>query len=261
MTGERSPREIAQKATTFARKALSIDPTIAEAHAVLGNQKLVYDWDWKGAEAEYRKAIALNPNDPLAHAYYGSYLMVVGRSHEALEETIRAKELDPLDLAMSVMLANKYFYRREYDKSEAIVMEVLSMDSTYALRHTLLARVRFLEGKFDEAASLYQEGFALGEEAATEGLGAALARSGKTAEARSVIADLTRQSETGSQTQVAIAATYLALGDRDSTVYWLGKAYDLRDSNLPWVRLLPMFDGIRSDPRYVVLMKKLGLEP
>ena len=76
-----------------------------------------------------------------------------------------------------------------------------------------------------------------------------------------MVADLIRQSESGGQTQVAIAGTYLALGDRDSTFYWLNKAYDLRDSNLPWIRLMPLFDDIRSDPRYVALMKKMGLEP
>ncbi len=259
--GGRSSRENAQNVTKYARKALSIDPTIAQAYALLGEVKLTYDWDWKGAEADYEKAIALNPNDPIAHAYYGSYLNVVGRSDEGLQETIRAKELNPLDLAFSVMLANKYFYRRDYDKSEALVREILSVDSTYALRYTLLARIGFAKRRFDEAASLYGKGIALGDDAAGEGLGASLALSGKTGAARTVLADLIRQSDSGSQTQVSIAATYLALGDRDSTMYWLEKAYDLRDSNLPWVRLFPMFDGIRSDPRYVALMKKLGLEP
>jgi tetratricopeptide (TPR) repeat protein len=125
----------------------------------------------------------------------------------------------------------------------------------------LLARIGFAKRRFDEAASLYGKGIALGDDAAGEGLGPSLALSGKTGEARTVLADLIRQSESGSQTQVSIAATYLALGDRDSTMYWLEKAYDLRDSNLPWVRLMPMFDPIRSDPRYVALMKKMGLEP
>jgi adenylate cyclase len=185
----------------------------------------------------------------------------MGRSDEGLRETIRAKELNPLDLTMSALLANKYFYRREYDKSEALIREMQDMDSTYVVCYTQLARIRFAEGKFDEAASLYQKARAVGEVTAIEGLGAALARSGKTAEARSVLADLMRQSESGRQTQVAAAATYLALGDRDSTIYWLNRAFDLRDSNLPWIRLMPMFDDIRSDPRYIALMKKMGLEP
>jgi len=259
--GGRSSRENARNVTKYARKALSIDPTIAQAYALLGEVKLTYDWDWKGAEADYRKAIALNPNDPIAHAYYGSYLNVVGRSDEGLQETIRAKELNPLDLAISVMLANKYFYRRDYDKSEALVREILSVDSAYAVRYSLLARIGFAKGRFDEAASLYGKGIALGDDIAGEGLGASLALSGQTGEARTVLADLIRQSDSGSQTQVSIAATYLALGERDSTIYWLDKAYELRDSYLPWVRLLPMFDGIRSDARYVALMKKMGLEP
>jgi len=259
--GERSSREVAEKVTTYARKALSIDPNIAEAYALLGEVKLSYDWDWKGAEADYRKALALNPNDAIARGYYGSYLNAMGRSDEGLQETIRAKELNPLDLTMSVLLANKYFYRREYDKSEALVREIQSTDSTYALCYTLLGRIRFAEGKFDESASLYREALALGEVTAIEGLAPALAWSGKTEEARTELADLMRQSESGRQTQVAIAGAYLALGDRDSTLHWLDKAYELRDSNLPWVRLMPMFDGIRSDPRYIALMKKMGLEP
>jgi TolB-like protein/Flp pilus assembly protein TadD len=255
------PREFAQKVSTYARKALSIDPTIAEAYALLGDVKLIYDWDWKGAGADYRKAIALNPNDPVAHAYYCTYLSVMGMSDEALQEAIRANELNPLDLNIRVGLANTYSNRRQYDKAEALYKEIQSMDSTYALCCVGLGRMRFAQGRFDEAVSEFRKAFRLNVYPASEGLGAALARSGRTSEARTVLAQLIRQSEAGRQRQVAIAATYLALGEPDSSFYWLDKAYDLRDGALPWIRVTPIFDDLRSDPRYVALMKKMGLEP
>jgi tetratricopeptide (TPR) repeat protein len=246
----------------YARKALSIDPTIAEAYALLADVKLVYDWDWKGAEADYQKAIALNPNDPIARGLYGQYLTVVGRADEGLQETLRAMKLNPLDLTVSLWLVNKHFFRREYDKSEALIREIQSMDSAYVLCYSALGRIRFAQGKYDEAVSLYRKALALGDVGlGTEGFAAALARSGQTSKAREVLADLIRQSESGYQTQVGVAATYLALGEPDSSLYWLDKAYELRDGNLPWVRLMPMFDGLRSDARYVALMRKMGLEP
>jgi len=255
------PQDFAQKVNACARKALSIDPTIAEAYALLGDVKLIHDWDWKGAEADYRKAIALNPNDPVAHSYYATYLSVVGRHDEALQEAIRANELNPLDLGMKLMLANRYFFCRQYDRAETLYSEILSMDSTYALSYVGLGRIRFVQGRFDEAVSEYRKALRFNESYANEGLGTALARSGRTSEARSMLAQLIRESDSGRQTQVGIAGTYLALDQPDSSFYWLEKAYELRDGGLPWVRLMPMFDSIRSDPRYVALMKKMGLEP
>jgi serine/threonine protein kinase/Flp pilus assembly protein TadD len=255
------PREFAQKVNTYARKALSIDPTIAEAYALLGDVNVMYDWDWNQAAINYRKAIALNPNDPVAHAYYATYLDVVGRFDEALQEAMRANELNPLDLSLRIMLANRYFYHRQYDKAEAIYREIQSMDSTYALCFVGLGRIRFVQGRFDEAVSEYKKALRLNAFYASEGLPAALAQSGNTSEARTMLAQLIRQSEAGRQKQVAIAGGYLALGERDSSFHWLDKAYELRDGSLPWVRLMPMFDDLRSDPRYVALMKKMGLEP
>jgi TolB-like protein/Flp pilus assembly protein TadD len=255
------PREYARKVNAYARKALSIDPTIAEAYALLGDVNLIYDWDWKQAESNFRKAIALNPNDPVAHGYYGAYLSVIGKPDEALHEAIRANELNPLDLSMREMLANRYFYRRQYDKAEALYREVRSMDSAFALCYVGLARIRFIQGRFDEAVSEYRKTLRFSVSYASEGLGAALARSGNVGEARTMLAQLIRQSEAGRPRQMAIAATYLAFGDRDSSLYWLEKAYDLRDGSLPWVRITPMFDELRSDPRYIALMKKMDLEP
>jgi TolB-like protein/Flp pilus assembly protein TadD len=255
-----TPREVVDKINTCARKALSLDPTISEAHALLGEVKLTYDWDWPGAEAEYRKALALDPNSPLAHGMYGQYLMVVGRSDEALRESIRAKELNPLDMTTVLMLSNKYYFRREYDKAAALIGEAQERDSTNIICYLMLGRLRLAQGKYEEAVSLYRKG--LGDSTgAFEGFGAALARSGRTDAARRTIAYSKSLCQSGAAGEVDIARTFLALEEPDSAFYWLGRAYDLRDVNLPWVRIDPMFDGIRSDPRYAALMKRLKLEP
>jgi serine/threonine-protein kinase len=262
MSAGLSPRKLAQTMSAYARKALSIDPTMAHAYAILGDLKLTYDYDWEGAKADYRRAIAMNPNDPVAHSYYGQYLSVMGRHEEALQEVIRAKELDPLDLSIRLSLANRYLYNNECDKAEAVMQEMLSMDSTFAFTYLVLGRLREEEGRFDEAIRHIQKAGTLGEAFYSEQeLAPVLARSGKTEEARRMLADMIRQSEMGYQRQVVIAATYLALGERDSSFYWLDKAYELRDGDLPYVRINKRFDDIRSDQRYIAFMKQMGLEP
>jgi serine/threonine protein kinase/tetratricopeptide (TPR) repeat protein len=255
------PAEWALKVKANARKALSIDPSIAKALTLLGDVKFLYDWDWKGAEADYKKAIELNPNDPTAHAYYAVYLSVMGKPDEAIREAARARALDPLDLGMIFMLGSKYYHVRQYDEAERIMAETVGMDSACAIGYTGLARIRVGERRFDEAVAFYRKAKKLGEVAAAQELPYALARAGMTREARSELADLIRQSGEGHQVQSSIAATYVGLGERDSAFVWLEKAYETRDQNLLWLRLMPMFDDVRSDPRYAALVKKLGLEP
>ena len=256
-----APREFARKVNACARKALSIDPTLAEAYALLGDVKLMYDWDWKGAEADFKKAISLNPNDPLSRAYYAAYLSVMRKFDEALREAVRANELNPLDLSLKLMLANRHYYLRQYDKAEALYREIQGMDTSFALSHVGLGRVRSVQGRFDEAVSEYRKVLRFNIDYAIEELAPALARSGKTMEARTALAQMIRESDAGRPRQVAIADTYLALGDVDSSFYWLDKAYELRDGNLPWVRIMPVFDDLRPDARYAALMKKMNLEP
>jgi len=255
------PREWALKVSTNARKALSFDPNIAKAYTLLADVKFLYDWDWKGAEADFKKAIELNPNDPTPHAYYSAYLGVMGRMDEGIREVVRARELDPLDMTIPWMLAVKYSYARRYDEAEKLMKEVLDADSTLAIGYTGLGRIRIGQRRFDEAVVLYRKAKKLGELGAEQELPYALARAGMTREARSEMADLIRQSDEGRQMQFAIAATYNGLGERDSAFVWLEKAYDRRDQGLLWLRLMPFFDDVHGDPRYAALLKKLGLEP
>jgi Flp pilus assembly protein TadD len=119
----------------------------------------------------------------------------------------------------------------------------------------------FVQGRYEDAVSEYRKTLSVGVTYASEGLGAALARSGNVSEARRELTRLIQQSDAGQPGQVYVAATYLALGEPDSAFMWLDKAYELRDGNLPWVRITPFFDDLRSDPRYVALMKRLRLEP
>jgi len=261
LSDELPPRDFARKVNAYAQKALSIDPTIAEVYALLGDVKVMYDWDWGGSETDFRKAIALNPNNAITRAYYAAYLSVMGRFDEALREATRANELNPLDLNVKFMLANRYFYLRQYDRAEALYREIQGMDSTYTLCHVGMGRMMFVQGRYEDAVSEYRKASGAKAAYASEGLGAALARSGNVSEARRELTRLIQRSDAGQQRQVYIAATYLALGKPDSSFYWLDKAYELRDGNLPWVRIAPFFDDLRSDPRYVALMKKLKLEP
>jgi serine/threonine protein kinase/Tfp pilus assembly protein PilF len=255
-----NPQEAAPKMSAYAHKALSLDPTNAKAYAILADIEM-YSWNWAAAEANFKRALELNPNDPTVRSYYSNFLMIVGRSDEALAQAQRACELDPLSAGLSTGLAYIHITRREYDRADSLVAEVLSMDSTFALAHQARGRILLERGQYDEAASEFREAVDRGDPSSVPGLAAALARSGKEAEARQILAYGIKMRNTGYQLGTSVAAVYLAFGERDSAFVWLDKAFERREAMLPWIRAGAWFDPIRSDPRYVALMRKVGLEP
>jgi TolB-like protein/Tfp pilus assembly protein PilF len=253
------PQEATRKLAFYARKAMSIDPTNAEAYALLGDVELI-SWNWGAAEANFKRAIALNPSDPTAHSYYSNYLMIAGRSDEALDEALRANNLDPLSSANNTGLAYIYLNRQEYDRADSLVTEILAMDSTFAIAYGMRGRILFDRGRYDGAATQFREAVGRGDPSSITGLAAALARSGKKAEAGEMLAYGIKMWNSGYQVGTSVAAIYLAFGERDSVFVWLDKAFERREATLPWIRVGSWYDPVRSDPRYVALMRKVGLE-
>ncbi len=254
------PRESFPLARAAALKALKIDEHLAEAHASLGRVKLFYDWDWAGAETEFRRAIELKPNLSTAHHWYSIYLRDVGRLKEAIAEASRALELDPVNLIINANLGDTYFYAGQFDQAVAQHRKTLLLDASFPAAHLYLGHALEQKGMFHDAVAEFQKArslkgngpYALGD------LARGYALAGKRADAGKLLNELTELSKRGASLEVDIALVYLALGDRDQAFQYLEKAYKDR-SGLNDLKVDPRFGSLHGDPRFQDLLVRLGL--
>jgi len=259
--GGLAPNEAFPKAREAALKALTIDSALAEAHAALGFAKQQYDWDWRGAESELEQAIRLDPNYGPAHQWYGLYLSRVGRHQQAIQETIRAYDLDPVSLAISRALGFRFYEARRYDEAVQQLRKTLELDPTYAQARYTLGLACVQTGRFDEAIRELKEGITLsgGSRTIIGALGYAYARAGRRDEARRVLQELMAQSSGRYVSPYNIALIFAGLGDNNRAFEWLERAYQTRASRLGWLAVLPEFDPLRPDPRFNDLLRRIGL--
>jgi tetratricopeptide (TPR) repeat protein len=256
------PKDAMTKAEAAARKALELDPTLAEAHAVLGMTKMQYEWDWVYAESEFKRVIELNPNYPTAHHWYCLRLVVFGRFDEALAESKRAQELDPLSLVISTLVGYVPYFSRQYDKAIEQLKKTLELDPNFAPAHLCLGWAYVRQGRFDEGMAEYQKVRTIvgsGPYGLAD-LGYAYARTRKKSEATKILNELLEFSKQGYSLPFDIAIVYWGLGDKDKTLEWLEKASEERSTFLLFIKIDPQWDGLRSDPRFIAIMKKMGLE-
>jgi len=257
------PMEAFPKARTAATRALELDDTLAEAHASLAHIKFQYERDWPGAEKEFKRAIALNANYANAHHWYALYLLWVNRPDEAIVETKRARELDPLSLTINANMGFILASAHQYDRGVEECRKTLDMDPNFALAHYRLGQILVLEQKYADAVPELEKAIALSGASprATAELGLAYARMGKTADALRLLAELNDQSDRRYVSPFNLAVVYGGLGDNERTLEWLEKAYNERSPSLSLLRLSPAFDGVRSDPRFNALVQRVGLPP
>jgi serine/threonine-protein kinase len=256
------PKEIMPKAEAAAKKALELDATVAEAHAVLGSIKTYYDWDWAGAESEFKRAIELDPSYPTAHHWYNTYLRCLGRFDEALAEIKRAQELDPLSLIINVNIGFILYLMRQYDKATDQYKKTLELDPNFSAAHGMLGWLYGVRGKFNEAIAELQKvrtlagsgPFVLGH------LGYCYGRAEKRNDAINILNELFEFSKQGYSVSFDIGFVYYGLGDKEKTFEWLEKAYQERSSWLLYLNADPMWDSLRSDLQFIALMRKIGLE-
>ncbi len=256
-----SPKEGFPKARVAAAKALELDDELAEAHTALGTVKLFYDWDWQGAEREFRRAIEINPSYADAHQMYSFYLSATGRFDEALAEMRRAQELDPLSLEKIAGAGDILRYQRQYDQAIEQYQKALEMDSNSGFAHWAMGNAYVNKGMYQEAIAEYQKAIPLSGDSPDEpaSLGYAYALSGRRQEALQIIDDLKWQSKRSYISPTLIAIVYTGLGEKEQAFKWLDKAYNGQDSNLVYLKVDPMFDNLRSDPRYADLLRRVGL--
>jgi adenylate cyclase len=252
------PNEAMPKAREAAEKALALDDTLGEAHGALAVVKFAYDFDWPGAETEFQRRITLNPNDAIAHSGYGFFLTLQKRFDEAEAEYKRALELDPLNLVVMLDAALPFSFTGQYERAMAQYRKVLDMDPNFDFAHFNWGLMEVQSGRPAEGIVEMQKAQGLRTwPVLTAMLGYAYAVSGQRAEANELIAELARERYTS---PACTADIYLGLGDRDRALEWLWKAYEDRSSALVWLKVDPIYDPVRSEPRFIELLKKVGLD-
>ncbi len=257
----REPSSVYPKANEFATKALEIDGNLAEAHASIGEFSMHYYHDWPKAEASLKRSISLKPNYSTAHLWYATYLQATGKVDESIFEEKKALELDPLSLIINSDLARSYYFSRRFGEAEEQYRKVVEMDQNFAIAHKGLGEVLALGGRFEEAIAEIGKALEVsgGSFFIRDDLGYVYALSGKKGEARQVIEELKSAASQRYVPPYGIAVIYLGLGEIDAAFEWLEKAYREK-CFLTFLKVDPIFDGVRADPRFVSILRRLGLE-
>jgi TolB-like protein/Tfp pilus assembly protein PilF len=256
------PNEAYPNARKAALRALDIYETLGEAHASLARVKHCFDWDWEGAEMEYKRAIDLNPSYAISHTWYSALLLFSGRFDEALEEAKRAQELDPLSLVGITNVGYKLFYQRQYDKAIEQCKRALEINPDFSWSHQILARAYTQKSEFEEAIAEAQKAVTLSG-GSTEYqliLGYIYAVNGKIKEAKNILKQLEELEKKKNVPLFQKALIYEALGETDQAFSFLEASFERREYGMLTLKVLPELDSLRSDPRFKVLMEKVGLK-
>jgi tetratricopeptide (TPR) repeat protein len=251
------------KAKRAVERALTLDSTLAEAHTSLALLRMHGDYDWRGAEAAFRRAIVLNPSYATAHQWYSVYLAAVGRPNEALAEIERAHALDPLSRVISVNLGGRLALLGRHDEALRQMRSTLELHPNSPQAHGGLCFAYALKHLPREAIPACERAVALsGPREGPMGMLAYLhAASGNRAKAVAIVRELEARSRREYVSPMQIATGYLGLGDTDGTFAWLDSAYAARDPVLRVVLYDPRWDPVRADPRFARLRARMGLPP
>jgi DNA-binding winged helix-turn-helix (wHTH) protein/TolB-like protein/Tfp pilus assembly protein PilF len=255
------PKEAMPQAEAAAAKALAIDDRLAEVHASLGYIRFTYDWDWAGAEREFRRSITLNPLYDTAHHWYSHELIALGRSEEGIAEAKRALELSPSDTVMNEHLGWTYLMVRDYDRAIQSARKAIELDPDFLLAHRVLGMAYQYKGQHDQAIAEFERGVELShsDPVAKAFLARSYAAAGKNDQATQILNELLQLSTQQYVPPAEVADTFAALGRKDEAFQWLDKAFDERASALVYLKVAQVYDPLRSDPRFQELLKRLHL--
>jgi TolB-like protein/DNA-binding winged helix-turn-helix (wHTH) protein/Flp pilus assembly protein TadD len=254
------PDETRSKVITAARKALELDPGLAEAHVLLGH---VYreEWQWSNAEAEYKWALQLRPNDAAAHLGLAWWLLAEGRTEEAMEWSKQARELDPFAVT-GTDLAWILFLARRYDEAIRELHAILAVRPDDALAHWFLGFSLIGKGKPQDAIPPLEQAASMSQGSA--GVIGVLARAyghaGRRSDALRLIEELNRRRQKGYVPTAPFVQAYVGLGDYDEAFAWFERAYQEKSNILQWIKVEPFPDAMRNDPRFVDLIRRVGLD-
>jgi serine/threonine-protein kinase len=261
------PKEVRPKAMELVLKALEIDDRLSNAHSLLGGIRVYYEWDWDNGEKEYRRAIELNPSLVFAHTGFAQLFNIMGRSEEAMESARRAVELDPLSPYANDSLAEVLLCAGEYERTIQQLQKSIEISPEHAYMRLTLGEAYMGQLKYEEALNEFQ---ALKEHSlgpiidinAEHLTGVTYALMGEMDKTKSVLMDLEERSREMYVPRFLIAHLYFTLGDHDKAYEWLDRAYEEREPWLCYLKVHPLLniEGVRSDPRYIAMLKKIGLD-
>jgi tetratricopeptide (TPR) repeat protein len=259
--GTLSTKDAMDRATAAAKKALEIDPNLAEAHTSIGVVQMKYNWNWREAEKSFKRALELKPDYPAAHYWYSSLLGVTDRESEALAESEKARELDPLSPLYTTNLGRAYYRLRDYERAINFLNQALeerpdNRSAMYVLAHAYIQKARY-----SEAIDVLEKISAVNKWYAAAPLGYVYAKVGRTDEARRILTEMETLPKSENLPAQERAIIYIGLDDKDSAFYWLEKSYEDRFASIIALTSEPIFDGLRPDPRFAILAHKLNLTP
>jgi DNA-binding winged helix-turn-helix (wHTH) protein/tetratricopeptide (TPR) repeat protein len=258
-----SPQVAMPKAKAAAEKALALDDTSPAAHTSLAYIKLVYDWDWSGAEAEFKRALLLDPNYMNAHHWYSHELMAEGRIPESHEQSELALGIAPTDVLMNEHMAWHHLMAREYDRAIPQALKTIELNPDFVQAHRVLGLAFMYTDRFKEACAEFQKGVDLShnDPVARAYLARCYARSHRNAEAQSILDTLIRDSSERYVSAAEIAGVYAALSDTDKTLEWLDKACGEHASALIYLNIDPVYDPMRPNPQFQAIVRRINLVP
>jgi TolB-like protein/Flp pilus assembly protein TadD len=256
------PTEAKPKAKEAAQHALQLDPLLAEAHTALANVAFSYDWNFETAEREFQRAIALDPNDPIPHLWYGHYCIVRNRLSQALEENSHTLELDPVSPVFNTVRAQIEYSARNYDAAIVQGMRVVEQYPTYWLAYIWLGSAYREKKMYSQALEQFSKGRQLsGEQPIMIALyGHALGLSGDAAGARKGLGQLQRLAQSRYVSSLYFGAIYLGLGEKSKALDGLERAYKERNDYLAYLGVDPIADPLRAEPRFTQLLQKIGIQ-
>jgi TolB-like protein/Tfp pilus assembly protein PilF len=249
------------KSKAAALKAMELDDSLAEPHAALGVVKRDFEWDWAGAEAEFQRAIELNPGYVEAYHWRSTLLSMLGQHAEALREKKKALAMDPLSVVIRTDLARMYYFSRDYDRSLEQYRTALDMDPNFGSAHLWLAQVFEQKGLYEQAISSLKSGMHLSSDStySLAKLGHGYAMAGRCDEAHAVLNQLNALSSQKYVSPYDIALVHVALQENDEAFTWLQRAFEQRSLWLGYLNVEPQLDPLRSDQRFQALLRRADL--
>jgi len=255
-----SPQESMPNATTAARKALELDDTLPEAHLEMGIVHYSYDFDWSGAEKELRRSIELDPNYAHAHEFYGWYLILMGRTEHGIDESKRALELDPLSAETGATVGQNFYYAHQYDLAIDTLHKTLDLAPDYWIASMFLGLSYERKGDLSGALTELEQASATSTVPwPSAELGHAAAVSGEKTKSQEILTRLKERSKQSYVSAYNLAEIYIGLGDKEQALASLEQAYEDRSMLLTFLEVDPELDSLHSDPRFMDLVRRIGL--
>ena len=256
-----APNEAFPKGKVAAMTALQLDPDLGEAHTPLAAVLWLHDWKWQEAQAEFQRSLELNPTYPTANHWYAEYVMTMGRQVEAIAKMKNSQELDPLSLIINVAIGWASYMARRYDEALEQLLRTVELEPNYPVTYWILGLLYRKTGRYELAISVGEKGVNLsgGSPLMRAALAHTLGESGRGQEALQLLEDLTKLAKHKYVAPYFFAGIHIGLGENDRAIEYLEKSYEEHSHWLIYLHIDPSMDGLRNNPRFQELLKRVGL--